>query len=204
MPVVWHVIQIYAAQGFDRFELLTGYKGQMIKSFVAEASWPSGIEVICVDTGEDTPTGGRVARAASAHPDEAICVTYADGVADIDLNALLGFHRESGSAATVTVIRPELPFGVARLEGDRIVGFAEKPRSDSWVNGGFMVLEPSAHASIGADEVLEQGPLERLAELGTLSAYRHLGFWFCMDTYKDQVALNDLWEDGEPPWRIWT
>jgi glucose-1-phosphate cytidylyltransferase len=133
-----------------------------------------------------------------------VCVTYADGVADLNLLALIDFHRQARTEATVTVVRPELPFGVAMLDGDRVVGFAEKPRSTEWINGGFMVLEEAAQSRIGPDDVLERGPFEQLAAAGELSAFRHDGFWFCMDTYKDQVALNDLWEDGSAPWRNWT
>lgn len=198
------MVQIYAAHGFDRFELLTGHRAAEIESFVQTADWPAGIAIECVDTGEDTPTGGRVRRAVEAGSGGPVCVTYADGVADIDLNSLLRFHREQGAAATMTVVRPELPFGVAMMDGDRISGFTEKPKSEHWINGGFMVLEEDAQQAIGPDDVLERAPMERLAEGGRLAGYRHDGFWFCMDTYKDQIALNDLWEDGSPPWRNWT
>lgn len=204
MPVVWHVVRIHAAWGFRRFSLLVGHRGGEIAEFVAATEWPDGVLVECIDTGEDTPTGGRVRRAVDLAPGGPVCVTYADGVADIDLEALLRFHRSRGTAATITVVRPELPFGVARMDGDLISGFAEKPRSDEWINGGFMVLEEEAQALIGPDDVLERGPLEALAAGGRLAGYRHEGFWHCMDTYKDQVALNDLWEDGDAPWRNWT
>jgi glucose-1-phosphate cytidylyltransferase len=133
-----------------------------------------------------------------------MCVTYADGVSDVDLRAVVQDLDAPGVEGVVTVVRPELPFGVARLEGDQIVGFEEKPRSEDWINGGFMALSAAALSTIGDDEVLERGPLERLAGRGQLKARRHEGFWFCMDTYKDQVALNDLWEDGQAPWRNWT
>ncbi len=203
-PVVWHVVRIYAAQGFDRFELLTGHRSAEIEEFVKATEWPDGIRIDCVDTGEDTPTGGRVRRAVDSGAGGPVCVTYADGVADIDLTALLAFHRGSGAAATMTVVRPELPFGVAQVSGDLITGFTEKPRSEHWINGGFMVLEEEAQAAVGPDHVLERAPMERLAATDRLAGYRHEGFWFCMDTYKDQIALNDLWEDGSPPWRNWT
>jgi glucose-1-phosphate cytidylyltransferase len=202
-PIVWHVIQIYLAHGFRRFLLLTGYKGEQIKAFVAAEPWPADTEVRCLDTGVETPTGGRVHQAASAL-ETGFCLTYADGVADIDLEALLRCHREHGVAATMTVVRPRLPFGVAELNGDGVVrGFTEKPRSEHWVNGGFFCLEPAALATIRPDTVLEHEPLERLAAAGQLHAYRHEGFWDCLDTYKDAVELNDLWAAGRAPWKLW-
>lgn len=201
MPIVWHVIGIYAAQGFSRFLLATGYLGEAVEEFVAAETWPGGVEVECVDTGLDTPTGGRVARLADRLAGGPFCLTYADGVADVDLGALLGFHRSHGALATVTVVRPHLQWGVAELgEGDRVEGFVEKPRSERWVNGGFLCLEPGALAYLDEASVLEREPLERLAADGELRAFRHEGFWDCMDTYKDAVVLNDLWASGEPPW----
>jgi|SRR5829696_237403 len=203
-PIVWHVIRIYAAHGFRRFLLLTGYKGELVAEFAAAETWPPGVEVRCLDTGRDTPTGGRVQRAAPQLGAGTACVTYADGVADVDLHALLAFHRGHGGAATVTVVRPELPFGVTDLDGDgRVKGFREKPRSPQWVNGGFLVLEPAARRELRPDSVLERGPLERLAARGELFAFRHEGFWDCMDTYKDAVLLDDLWSAGRAPWRLW-
>ncbi len=204
-PIVWHVIQIYAAQGFRRFLLLVGYRGEMIWRFVADTEWPEGVEVECVDTGADTPTGGRIARVREQLSGGTSCATYADGLADIDLAALLDFHRGHGDAATMTVVQPQLQFGVADLDGAGIVaGFHEKPRFDGWINGGFFCFEPGGLDYIGADDVLEAGPLERLAGDGRLHAYRHTGFWDCMDTYKDAVMLNDLWSQGDAPWNVWS
>jgi glucose-1-phosphate cytidylyltransferase len=204
-PILWHVLQIYLAQGFRRFLLLTGYLGEQVQRFVADETWPGDAEIRCLPTGEDTPTGGRLYSAAgelSAHGP--FCVSYADGVADIDLGALLAAHERHGSAATMTVVRPELPFGVARLDGEDLVrGFSEKPRSEHWINGGFFCLEPAVLDLLRPDCVLEREPLERLAAEGDLRAFRHEGFWHCMDTYKDAVALNDLWEGGRPPWKLW-
>jgi glucose-1-phosphate cytidylyltransferase len=198
-PIVWHVIQIYLAQGFTRFLLLTGYKGEQIADFVAAESWPAEVE--CLDTGEQTPTGGRVHQAASKLQTR-FCLTYADGLADIDLDALLRYHADHGAAATMTVVRPRLQFGVAELNGDGVVkGFAEKPRSEHWVNGGFFCFEPSALDVLTQDSVLEHEPLQRLAADGELRAYRHRGFWDCLDTYKDAVELNDLWTSGRAPWK---
>jgi glucose-1-phosphate cytidylyltransferase len=202
-PIVWHVVQIYAAQGFDRFLLATGYMGEAVAEFAAAERWPAGVEVECVDTGLDTPTGGRIARLGDRLADETFCLTYADGVADVDLAGLLDFHRGNRGLATLTAVRPHLQWGVAELEGDRVAGFAEKPRSEHWINGGFLCFEAGALAYLDEQSVLEREPLQRLAADGELHAFRHEGFWDCMDTYKDAVELNDLWASGEAPWRIW-
>jgi glucose-1-phosphate cytidylyltransferase len=198
-PILWHVMSIYAAQGFDRFLLLNGYGGEQIEAFAATT--PDDWHVTCVDTGLDTLTGGRGARARDQLEGGTFCLTYADGVADIDLNALVGFHRDSGGAATMTVVRPANPWGVAHLEGDRVRSFEEKPALECWVNGGFFVMEPRALDAIGPDDVLEREPLEQLSRAGELAAYRHTGFWDCMDTYKDTLMLNELWDQGRAPWR---
>ena len=204
-PILWHVIGIYAAQGFERFLLATGYLGEAVEEFVANEDWPGGVTVECVDTGIDTPTGGRIARLADRLGREHFCATYADGVADVDLGALLGFHREHGALATMTVVRPHLQWGVAELDGEgRVAGFVEKPRSERWINGGFLCFEPGALAYLDEGSVLERKPLARLAADGQLRAFRHEGFWDCMDTYKDAVELNDLWEAGEAPWTGWS
>ena len=202
-PILWHVVQIYAAQGFDRFLLATGYLGEAVEEFAAAQRWPDGVEVECVDTGLDTPTGGRIAYLGGEDrlPDGTFCVTYADGVADVDLGALLDFHREGGKPATMTVVRPDLQWGVAELLGDRVAGFVEKPRSERWINGGFLCLEPPVLDYLDAGSVLEREPLERLASAGELGAFRHEGFWDCMDTYKDAVLLNDLWAADRAPWK---
>jgi glucose-1-phosphate cytidylyltransferase len=204
-PILWHVIGIYAAQGFERFLLATGYLGGAVEEFVAAEVWPGGVRIECVDTGLDTPTGGRIARLADRLDGRTFCATYADGVADIDLDALLDFHAGHGDLATMTVVRPHLQWGVAELgEGDRVEGFAEKPRSEHWINGGFFCFEPGALARIGSDSVLERESLAHLAADGQLHAHRHPGFWDCMDTYKDAVVLNDLWAAGEAPWMVFS
>ncbi len=205
LPIVWHVIQLYAVQGFERFVLATGYKGALIEQFVAAHDWPRGVSVRCVDTGPETQTGGRIRRLAPILAGEqAFCATYADGVADIDLEELLAFHAGHGALATMTVVRPELQFGVTELDGDgRVRGFREKPRSEHWINGGFFVFGESVLGYLDDDSVLERAPLERLAAADQLRAHRHEGFWECMDTYKDAVALNDLWASGSAPWRLW-
>ena len=199
-PILWHVMSLYAAQGHERFLLLTGHGADQIESFAA--CLPTAWAVTCLDTGADTPTGGRVARAAERVAGGPFHLTYADGVADIDLGALVAFHHEHGGAATVTVVRPRSPWGVAHLgSGGRVEGFEEKPPLQSWVNGGFFVMDPRALDAIGHDDVLERRPLETLAAAGELFAYRHEGFWDCMDTYKDTLLLNDLWRSGTAPWR---
>jgi glucose-1-phosphate cytidylyltransferase len=203
-PILWHVMQIYLAQGFADFVLLTGHKAEMIEAFVHETPWPSDVRVRCVDTGPETPTGGRIAIAAAAIEGECFCATYADGVADINLSDLLSAHTGGGSTATMTVVRPELPFGVAEMNGDgRVRGFVEKPRSEQWVNGGFFCFERRVLDVLTADSVLEREPLARLAAAGELRAFRHTGFWECMDTYKDALQLEDLWVSGQAPWKLW-
>jgi glucose-1-phosphate cytidylyltransferase len=248
-PIVQHVIELYAAQGFRHFLLATGYRGELIERFAATCRWPEGVRVRCVDTGLDTPTGGRLKLLVDADSDGqggglelfgprvgggeielsgphtggdghelfrphtardaracakwgSLCVTYADGLADIDFARLLAFHEGHGALATMTVVRPELPFGVAELDGGdgRVLGFHEKPRSEHWINGGFFCLRAGALEYLAHDSVLEREPLRRLAADGQLRAYRHDGFWECMDTYKDAVALNDLWASGAAPW----
>jgi glucose-1-phosphate cytidylyltransferase len=203
-PILWHIVRIYAAQGFRRAVLCLGYRGETIADFARHEDWPDPIEVVPVDTGLDTPTGGRIAAARDAIGPGTFCATYGDGVADVDLGALVEFHRAHGAPATMTVVRPQLQFGVTRLDGDgRVTGFHEKPRSDHWVNGGFFCFDAEVFDYLSPDSVLEREPLERLAAEDRLRAYRHEGFWDCMDTYKDAVLLNDLWEQGRAPWRVW-
>ena len=203
-PILWHVIRLYAHQGWRRFILCTGYRGEEIEAFVAGERWPDGVEIACVDTGLDTPTGGRIHRVGERLGAATFCVTYADGVADVDLGALLAHHHRHGDLATVTVVRPRLGFGIALLDGDdRVAGFHEKPRAEHWINGGFFCFEPGALDYLSDSSVLEREPLEGLAGDGQLHAFRHTGFWECMDTYKDAVELNDLWAGGAPPWRLW-
>jgi glucose-1-phosphate cytidylyltransferase len=203
-PIVWHVIGLYVAHGFRDFVLCTGYKGELIERFAAQERWPAGVRVRCLDTGLDTPTGGRLRQAVLAgagQPAGVFCATYADGVADIDLPALLAAHAAHGRLATMTVVRPRLQYGVAELAADgRVRGFREKPRTEHWVNGGFFCLGRGVADYLAPDSVLEREPLERLAADGELHAFRHGGFWDCMDTYKDAVLLNDLWASGDAPW----
>jgi glucose-1-phosphate cytidylyltransferase len=203
-PILWHVIRIFAAQGFESFLLLTGYKGEQIEDFARSEAWPEGVAVDCLDTGVDTPTGGRIHAVREHLADAPFLATYADGVADVDLHDLVRFHVRHEALATMTVVRPALQFGVADIDGHGLVlGFREKPRSEHWINGGFFCLDPSVFDYLTASSVLEREPLEGLAADGQLRAYRHTGFWECMDTYKDAVQLSDLWARGDAPWRLW-
>jgi glucose-1-phosphate cytidylyltransferase len=203
-PIVWHVMQIYLAQGFRRFVLLTGHRSDQVEAFVSDQAWPDGTDVRCLYTGEDTPTGGRLHRAASVLGGEPFCATYADGVADIDLGALLSYHRRHRAIATMTVVRPRLQFGVADLNGDGLVRrFSEKPRSEHWVNGGFFCFEPAVLDRLEPVSALEGEPLVALAADRQLRAFRHDGFWDCLDTYKDAIELGDLWARGDAPWKLW-
>ncbi|HYB28603.1 MAG TPA: sugar phosphate nucleotidyltransferase [Solirubrobacteraceae bacterium] len=200
-PIVWHVIQMYLAHGFRRFLLLTGYLAEQVEAFVATSSWPGDAQIACVDTGTDTPTGERLRLAAPALDEERFCLAYADGVADVDLAGLVEYHRSHGLAATMAVVQPRLPFGVARLNGDgSVAGFSEKPRSELWVNAGLFCFEREALDVLEPGCTLEREPLERLAAAGQLRAFHHGGFWECMDTYKDWITLNDLWAGGHAPW----
>ncbi len=203
-PIVWHVIQLYAVQGFDEFILCTGYKGEQIAEWAAAQDWPEGVVVNPVDTGLDTQTGGRIRRVAEHVDGRAFCATYADGVADVDLRAQLDFHAGHGAHASMTVVRPELQFGVTELDAEhRVTGFQEKPRSEHWINGGFFRFEPQVFDYLSDSSILEREPLEGLADDGQLRAFRHTGFWDCMDTYKDAITLNDLWAGDAPPWKLW-
>lgn len=199
--MLWHVISIYARQGFTRFHPLTGYLGEMVGDFVDAETWPEGVTVECLDTGLDTPTGGRIKLASDLIGDERFCATYADGVADIDLGAQLEFHAAHGREATMTTVRPHIQWGVVQIgEGEKVEGFTEKPRSEHWINGGFFCFEPRVLDRLEEGCVLEREPLEKLATDDELRAFRHDGFWDCMDTYKDLVTLNDLWDRGEAAW----
>ena len=203
-PILWHVMQIYLAQGFRSFLLLTGHRAEQVQDYVEAQSWPEGTTARCLYTGEHTPTGGRLLQSAAVLGGERFCATYADGVADIDLAALLACHLGHGADATMTVVRPRLQFGIADLNSDGLVrGFVEKPRSEHWVNGGYFCFEPSVLDSLEPDSSLEQDTLAALARDGRLRAFRHAGFWDCLDTYKDAIELDDLWAAGKAPWKLW-
>jgi glucose-1-phosphate cytidylyltransferase len=224
-PILWHIMQIYAAYGYTEFIVALGYKGEVIKNYFLEyyhlrnnftINLGSGhleiqdgeIEewkVHLIDTGLNTQTGGRIARLASLIGNETFMMTYGDGVANINIKALVGFHRDHGKLATVTAVHPPARFGGINLDGDIVVDFTEKPHiGEGWINGGFFVLEPGVLDYIKGDEtIFERDPLERLAQDKQLVAYRHDDFWQCMDTLRDVRLLENLWEGGIAPWKIW-
>lgn len=203
-PVLGHVIDIYAAQGARRFVLLGGHRVDEIRAWVDAEPWPSDMRIDVLDTGEDTPTGGRVLAAGDVltdGPGGRFHLTYADGVADLDLAAVVARHEQAGATMTVTVVRPELNFGVADLdEAGMVTGFREKPIAEFSVNGGFMVCERALLDYLAPSAVLEGTPFETLAAAGQLAGAPHSGFWACMDTPKDLAVLEARWGEGAP-WR---
>jgi glucose-1-phosphate cytidylyltransferase len=224
-PLLWHVISIYAGQGFRDIVIACGYRGEMIKDYfdgfhVRNSDYvidlrdgsrtvinPSRLDwrVTLVDTGLDTMTGGRIRRLERVIGREPFMVTYGDGVGDVDIRALVAFHRGHGRLATVTAVRPQARFGALELDGDSVCEFSEKPQAgEGWINGGFFVFEPAVFDYIeGDDTALEREPLERLAQEGQLMAYRHHGFWQPMDTVRDRDLLEALWAEGRAPWKTW-
>jgi glucose-1-phosphate cytidylyltransferase len=227
LPILWHIMKIYSAHGIDEFIVCCGYKGGMIKEFFCGYAMrraditvdlaqneielhSNGSEpwrVTLIDTGQDTMTGGRLRRVADYIGDETFCFTYGDGVADIDITKLIAFHQSKERIGTLTAVRPPGRFGAFTLAPgqDRIVDFKEKPDGDgAWVNGGYFVLEPAAIDYIESDlSIWEREPMERLARDGQLSAFRHDGFWQPMDTLRDKMVLDQLWEAGKAPWKVW-
>ena len=224
--MLWHVMNIYSAHGFDEFVLALGYKGDTIKEYFlnyysldsdlsidlktgkvehgrrSQRDW----KVDLIDTGEQTMTGGRLRRLEKMlRPLGTFMLTYGDGVADINVKKLLEFHRAHGRLATVTAVRPPARFGSIAFDGDRVVEFKEKRQTDEgWINGGFFVFEPKIFDYISGDEVLlERGPLEKLAKNGQLMAFKHAGFWQCMDTLRDRLLLEELWASQSAQWKIW-
>ena len=221
MPILWHIMRTYAAFGHRRFVLCLGYKGWQIKDFFVRHRWltndftlhtamgeieihgiGAGLDwsITFVDTGIETPTGGRLARARPYLGNGRFMATYGDGLADIDIRALLAHHSMMGRTATVTGIRPSSPFGVLETRDGLAASFREKPRLDGLVNGGFFVFEPGIFGLIETTSVLEEEPLRRLAAGGSLAVYEHTGFWACMDTFKDAERLRGMWDRGERPW----
>ena len=225
-PLLWHIMKIYAAGGITDFVVCCGYKGYLIKEYFVNyylhntdvtvdlgtnslevhrnASEPWRITL--VDTGEATMTGGRIKRIRPYVEGETFCCTYGDGVADIDIAELVAFHEAAKVTATMTAVQPPGRFGSTVLDGDRIVAFEEKPRGDNaWINGGFFVLGPGIFDVIDGDETLfEREPLERLVEAKQLHAFRHRGFWQPVDTLRDKLVLEDLWQSGKAPWKMWS
>jgi glucose-1-phosphate cytidylyltransferase len=224
-PMLWHIMKIYAAHGIEDFVICLGYKGYLIKEYFANyylhtcdvsfdlASGSMEVHrsatepwrVTLVDTGESTMTGGRLKRVLPYVGDEDFCFTYGDGLADIDISALVAFHKGQGRLATVTAVQPPGRFGALDVDGNRVRQFEEKPRGDgSWTNGGFFVLSPQVGGYIDGDDTLwEQEPMRSLARDGQLSSYRHEGFWQAMDTLRERNQLEELWASAGAPWRIW-
>jgi glucose-1-phosphate cytidylyltransferase len=225
-PVLWHILKHYSRHGINEFVVCLGYRGYVIKEYFANyfmhmsditfdlaknkmeicqrhcEPW----RVTLIDTGEETQTGGRLRRVAKYVGDETFCFTYGDGVSDVDLTALIAFHRKQGRLATLTSVQPQGRFGALDIEGGRITRFEEKPQGDgSWINGGFFVLEPEALKYIDGDATAwEREPLEALARDTQISAYTHEGFWQPMDTLRDKIKLDDLWQSYKAPWRVWS
>lgn len=225
-PIIWHIMKIYAAQGFKDFFLALGYKGEIIKRYFldyhrlsgdmtinlsdgkAEISASQQLEdwtINLIDTGQQSMTGGRIKRLEPFLKNETFMVSYGDGVADVNIRELLGFHRSHGKMATVTAVRPPARFGELLINEDLTTQFSEKPQThEGWINGGFLVFEPAVLDYLPDDNsILENDALERLANEGQLVAYRHYGFWQCMDTLRDKRQLEEAWRSKNPPWKVW-
>ena len=224
-PILWHIMKIYSTHGVNEFVICCGYKGYMIKEYFANyflhmadvtfdlpenkmtvhQNFAEPWKVTLVDTGLNTMTGGRLKRIKPYVDNEPFCMTYGDGVANIDIKALIEFHSKQKTAATVTSVKLPARFGVMAIEDEKVTEFQEKIQGDSsWVNGGFFVLEPSVLDLITDDTtVFERKPLEELAKTGQLSSFKHTGFWQPMDTLREKTYLEDLWLSGKAPWKIW-
>jgi glucose-1-phosphate cytidylyltransferase len=225
-PILWHIMHVYAQHGFKEFVVLCGYKGNVIKEYFMNYYLHSNDmtidlksksvtylnnsaedwKVTLIDTGELSMTGGRVKRAASIIGTEPFLLTYGDGVADIDIAASVEFHKSHGKLMTVTAIQPEGRYGILNLGSQsEVKGFLEKPKGDgSWINGGFFVCQPEVLNYIDNDfTILEREPMEKLASSDQMRAYHHHGFWHCMDTLRDKNKLQEMWDRGEAPWKIW-
>ncbi|HAQ23781.1 MAG TPA: glucose-1-phosphate cytidylyltransferase [Acidimicrobiaceae bacterium] len=225
-PLLWHLMKTYSAHGVDDFIVCCGYKGYVIKEYfanyflhVSDVTFDVAANtmevhrdraepwrVTLVDTGDHTLTGGRLKRIAEyVAGDEAFCMTYGDGLGDVDITALVEFHRSHGRMATVTAVKPPGRFGALDMDGERVAGFTEKPPGDDGlINGGFFVLDPSCLELIEGDDIRwEDGPLQELAERGELRAFQHAGFWQPMDTVRERDILANLWDMGQAPWKVW-
>jgi glucose-1-phosphate cytidylyltransferase len=224
-PILWHIMKIYSRYGINDFVICLGYKGYVIKEYFANyflhmsdvtfdmsknemevhQRYVEPWRVTLVDTGENTLTGGRLRRVRQHLGDESFCFTYGDGVADVDIGALVNFHRAHGKAATVTAIQPPGRYGALNMDGNAVRSFQEKPAGDgAWINGGFFVLEPSVIDLISGDQTSwEAEPLMQLARDDRLMAYPHAGFWQAMDTLRDKNQLEEIWQSGRAPWKCW-
>jgi glucose-1-phosphate cytidylyltransferase len=204
MPLLWHIMKIYSHYGINEFVICCGYKGDMIKEYFSKFDFPLW-NVQLVDTGLNTMTGGRIKRIQN-HIDDTFCVTYGDGVSDVNINDLILFHKEKKSLATLTAIHPPERFGVLELSGNNVVEFHEKHQGESsWINGGFFVFEKEIFDYIknGDSTTLERTPFETLAKEKKLTAFKHEGFWHPMDTLRDKKHLENLWTSNKAPWKIW-
>lgn len=200
-PVLWHVMKIYSSQGFNDFILCLGYRGAKIKEYFKGCSqW----NIVFAETGEDTNTGGRIKSIEKYIDSDDFFITYADGLANIDINNLLKFHHFHRKIASITVVNLRAGFGILKLNSENLVTeFEEKPLLNQWINGGFFVFNRKIFQYLTKDSMLERQPLEHLAKERQLVAYRHAGFWRCMDTYKDNLELNQLWQAGQADWKTW-
>ena len=202
-PILWHILKIYSSYDINEFVICCGYKGEQIKEYFSKINSKSW-DIQLIDTGLDTMTGGRLKRIQD-YVDDTFCVTYGDGLSDIDINRLISFHKEKKSLATLTAIHPPERFGVLNLSGDYVMEFHEKHGGQtSWINGGFFVFEPEIFDYLRDDStVLEKTPLETLAKEKKLTAFQHNGFWYPMDTIRDKKHLENLWASINAPWKIW-
>ena len=203
MPLLWHIMKIYSHYGINEFVICCGYKGDIIKEYFSKFDFPLW-NVQLVDTGLNTMTGSRIKRIQN-HIDDTFCLTYGDGLSDVDINSLISFHKEKKSLATLTAIHPPERFGVLELSEEYVTEFHEKHRGQSsWINGGFFVFEPEIFDYINDDTtILERAPLETLAKEKKLTAFKHNGFWHSMDTLRDKNNLENLWNSKKAPWKIW-
>ena len=202
-PILWHILKIYSSYGINDFVICCGHKGEQIKEYFDSIdSTPWNIEL--VDTGHNTMTGGRLKRVQN-HIDSTFCLTYGDGLSNVNINNLITFHREKKSIATLTAVLPPERYGVLSLNEDQVIKFREKPSGEnSWINGGFFVFEPEIFNYLEDDStILERTPLETLAKENKLTAFKHNGFWYPMDTPRDKNHLEKLWASGKAPWKIW-
>lgn len=201
-PIIWHLMSNYAHYGIRDFVLCLGFLGDEIRvnPLLNSTDW----NVTFVDTGLDTNTGGRLRQVADyLMGEDTFCVTYGDGLSDVNINSLTDFHRGHGRAATVTAVHPHSNFGIMDVADDgRITAFREKPVLKEWINGGFFVFNQQIFDQLGENDVLEREPFERLSDTGEMMAYKHEGFWKCMDTFKDNLEFEQLWSDGGP-WKVW-
>ena len=202
-PILWHIMKIYSYHGFNSFILCLGYKGEKIKEYFTQNNRENW-NIEFVDTGADTNTGGRIKRIEKHIGAEDFLATYGDGVSDINAKDLVAFHKKRGKVATVTCINFRSNFGIMKIgKNGAVSGFNEKPFVNMWINGGFFVFSKRIFEYLEEDSVLEQEPMKNLAEDGQLVAYKHKGFWGCMDTYKDTRALNEMHDNGRAKWMVW-